>query len=99
MSAHTPGPWELHLDIGYFNSLRVCVPDPTTERGCRAVGEAEILGMPRAEAEANARLMATSPELLAELKTLVAEIERLHLPVPFARLAIATGVIAKAEGR
>jgi hypothetical protein len=62
--AHTPGPWELHLARAGANSVRVCVPDATVARGCRPIAEAEILGVPRLEAEANARLIAQAPELL-----------------------------------
>jgi hypothetical protein len=51
--------------------LRVCVPRPELERGCQAVAEAEILGVPRQEAEANARLIAAAPELLAAIKVMV----------------------------
>src|SRR5258706_14863328 len=65
---YTPGPWELHQDVDGANSVRVCVPDATTDRGCRAVAEAEILGMSRAEAEANARLIAAAPELLEAVR-------------------------------
>ena len=106
-TAHTPGPWELHQNINGVNSLRVCIPDTTVDRGCRPVAEAEILGMDRCEAEANARLIATAPELLALAK----EIEQLvtndsddrgfHLrvvPIRIETVRALRSAIAKAEG-
>ena len=67
MADHTPGPWELHAETHGSNSLRICKP-ANNERGCIAVAEAEILGMLRLEAEANARLIAAAPELLSLLQ-------------------------------
>jgi hypothetical protein len=64
VTTHTPGPWEVHHQLEGANSVHVCVPDRTRPRGCRAIGEAEILGIPRQEAEANARLFAAAPDLL-----------------------------------
>ncbi len=102
MATFTPGPWELHQEIpGGSNSVRVCVPDATAERGCRAVAEAEILRMPRLEAEANARLIAAAPELLDALRAFCGDYESCPLQIPEIHAAYhhALGVIAKAEGR
>ena len=54
---HTPIPWELHTETNGGNSVRICQPDSSQERGCRPVAEAEILGRERKEAEANATLI------------------------------------------
>ena len=70
MTTHTPGPWEPHRGvIGGGNSLRVCKPDATKSRGCFSVAEAETIGIPRRQAEANARLIAAAPDLLAACKS------------------------------
>ena len=72
MTTHTPGPWEPHGGvIGGRNSLLVCKPDATKSRGCRSVAEAETIGIPRLQAEANARLIAAAPDLLAASKALL----------------------------
>ena len=63
---HTQGPWETHQETEGRCSVRICKPD-SSERGCHSIAEAEILGIPRLEAEANARLIAAAPELLAAL--------------------------------
>lgn len=94
MTTHTPGPWVVGeglrgYDFGIVKKIE------NAEIGIADIPE----GVRRGEAEANAVLIAAAPELLAELKTLIAEIVRLHIPVPLARLAMATGIIAKAEGR
>lgn len=102
MSSHTPGPWELHQNIHGVNSVRVCAA--SIERGCRPVAEAEILGMSRLEAEANARVIAAAPELLAAASRAVSVLGGLRdagaLPIDGepVYLALVTA-IANAEGR
>jgi hypothetical protein len=57
---HTPGPWTVHpLSVG------VCDGQHGSDQGCRCLAEAEILEVPRAEAIANARLIASAPDLHA----------------------------------
>lgn len=95
--AHTPGPWTLHQE----GSMRACDGRHDSEDGCRTIAEAEIIGVARAEAEANARLIAAAPELLAALK-----VARCVLKVacgaeaPYIREAFKAidPIIAKAEG-
>lgn len=71
MSKHTPGPW---YAVGYWvehendNVADICTCDP-------AAIEQEHLGRKPAEIEANARLIAAAPNLLAALQALVAEYE------------------------
>ena len=64
----TPGPWETHQSVEGTNSVRVC--KPVGGGLCKAIGEAEVLKMPRLEAEANARLIAAAPEMYEVLKEL-----------------------------
>lgn len=88
-SRHTPGPWQLHRR----GSMRACDGAHDTADGCRTLAEAEILNMPRAEAEANARLIAAAPELLGALQLI-----RQSSGDPVIE-QIAETAIAKAEGR
>ena len=72
---HTPIPWEIHAWADDHNSVRICQPDHSTERGCLPVAEAEILGRDREEAEANAafivRAVNNHTQLLAALEGLM----------------------------
>lgn len=69
MSKHTPGPWWLQADgVGWYVE---CTP----ERGhsvayVRAEVEEDDPDTPDAEKEANARLIAAAPDLLAVLQEL-----------------------------
>lgn len=56
----TPSPWEVHNE----GSVRVCKPSPTHDKGCYQVAEAEILGINRDTAVANAKIIAIAPELI-----------------------------------
>ena len=109
MADHTLGPWELHAETHGSNSLRICKP-ANNERGCIAVAEAEILGMPRLEAEANARfivlavnahedLLAAAMEAESWLASSLTEFNRLTAwaDVKHAR-EILRAAIAKAKG-
>jgi hypothetical protein len=100
--AHTPGPWMLHSE----GSMRACDGRHQSHEGCRTLAEAEIVGIPRSEAEANARLIAAAPELLAALHQAVAII-RVFVDVDDTRwshlrdaaeLQAIEAAIAKAEG-
>jgi hypothetical protein len=91
MSGHTPGPWTLHQP----GSMRACDGRHDTEDGCRTLVEAEIIGVPRPEAEANAKLIAAAPELLQLLK----EVVLTTLPPTSSWVERAHEAIAKAEGR
>jgi len=93
---HTRGPWEVHQVAGDRNSVQVCVPDSSVERGCRTVAEAEILGVPRLEAEANARLIAAAPELLEACKRIVSEDQNGEITI--GAIKDCMSAIKKAEG-
>jgi len=66
MNAHTPGPWEVDHRINII------------EPGKGACVVANVNRHRYANYEANARLIATAPELLAALKEAVLQIEYLH---------------------
>tara|TARA_R100001594_G_scaffold102461_1_gene137177 strand:+ start:192 stop:506 length:315 start_codon:yes stop_codon:yes gene_type:complete len=67
---HTPGPWTVTGPGPYDTESRVTLTvaqDSPTKTQVALVGNAHAL-MTRAEAEANARLIAAAPELLAACK-------------------------------
>lgn len=104
--SHTPGPWMLHAP----GSMRACDGRHGSADGCRTIVEAEIVGVPRPEAEANARLISAAPELLAALKEMADMMEMLWEAVPWGQTfnldakllneapLHAKAAIAKAEG-
>jgi hypothetical protein len=83
---HTPGPWRVYQEKPHYYSVGT---DYANDRGhdCNIVRDVRC--------EANARLMATAPELLTQLKALVVQIEHAGLIVPPG----VSAAIAKAEGR
>lgn len=86
-SQFTPGPWERHDASVYAGSVIVA---------CCPKNHWTAIELPEAEKLANARLIASAPELLAALENLVADWERVHGPVPEDHEARAA--IAKAKG-
>jgi hypothetical protein len=92
MAGHTPGPWRASKSPkdGWF------IVDRDDH-----LAHNLLYGLPDAELEANARLMAAAPELLALCREALAAVEALDEEYPSddrlaARIAAA---IAKAEGR
>ena len=105
MSRHTPGPWDLD--------------DDTMEVFSSAIGQesgwiASVIGndgngrpLPKGEIAANARLIASAPDLLATLKAAADAIDYAQAQVDsendrhnlLVRLVQVQRVIAKAEGR
>ena len=69
MSKHTPGPWE--WDGGGF----VFGPDDSRLRRCPYVAQIRDGGLSEDTLDANARLIAASPDMLAALNGLVGLIE------------------------
>jgi len=79
MSKHTPGPW-FSDDIGDMDDIyRYIVADLTAQGADCVVAKFDlpnpIHAARRQQAEANARLMAAAPDLLAALQALVAELD------------------------
>ncbi|MEN6665525.1 MAG: hypothetical protein ABFD85_16170 [Phycisphaerae bacterium] len=89
MSGHTPGPWVYKGFVvdSDFSGWRVYLP--TKYR--RVI---DVEGTSAAEADANARLIAAAPDLLAALKAVVAFTGAHGGPYADARAAI-----TKAEGK
>ena len=93
-AAHTAGPWEAHVGLDY---VAVVPTDPKVT----AVWVARVFG--GEAAEANARLIAAAPDLLAALNRLVEVCEmqpRISkaFPEPNSPLGMARAAIAKATG-
>jgi hypothetical protein len=86
---HNQGPWEVHYSLANENLASVTTRNREPIAPC--VGE---------NAEANARLIAAAPELLACLKDLLdnAEIDALNEPDLELRCDAARAAILKAEG-
>lgn len=115
MNKHTPGPWRVEFNfVGDFpTKARVCIfaKPKSDEHTATNVGEAEFSADPsgfhvdnRETAEANARLMAAAPDLLAVARH-VQMLRRLGGMLPGVRemldevIADADAAIAKVEGR
>jgi len=96
MGGMSPGPWyvgELGAD-DVIAGARVAAWVYSAE-GKLVATTRQFPGFP--DAEADARLIAMAPDLLAMLQRLVAETSRHH--VPYAALAEARALIARVEGR
>ena len=93
MSAkHTPGPWAILPNTPHF----VRAMHPT--EGMQPIATVYHFN---GELAANARLIASAPELLEALEAVLPDLEHYvatHGPGPDKRLAIARAAIAKAKG-
>lgn len=89
---HTPGPWM--ATVGNRGTLCVISGDAWI-CGELSNGNGEVPG----EAEANARLIASAPELLSALKDLVEAVYEHGTFVPDAPIDQANRIIARAERR
>lgn len=101
MSKHTPGPWWLGRDPSHFGSLTSITGGSDSTGGIRSV--AEVGGLDIDEAEANARLIAAAPDLLAIGKRLVSDVckpgeDMVELQVSRADYEAFKAAIAKAGG-
>ena len=88
---HTPGPWQIVDDV------------PSSAIGYRAILDAEgfIVANPSPMGDANARLIAAAPELLAALQDMAGAYQRHFDVMPVAWQTyddIARAAIAKATG-
>lgn len=68
MSAHTPGPWEA---VSPIRAIGI-TGGPDGRFICHIAGTSEFGVLRSAEADANARLIAAAPDLLAICKSLAA---------------------------
>ncbi len=101
MNKHTPGPWEVEtlLDESEGDALGFPWHDARITSNGRDVCKLYGVGMEYfrdPEQQANARLIASAPDLLAALKHLLDDWERVHGPIPDNHEARAA--ILKAEG-
>lgn len=74
MSKHTPGPWWLGRDPCHYDSLTSISGGSDSNGGIRSV--AEVGGHDVDEAEANARLIAAAPDLLAACEAALVQVTR-----------------------
>ena len=100
---HTPGPWEAVITVcGFWN-----VREPGGISGGRGVATIGFQKIDRSWViddvdEANARLIAAAPELLAALVDCIPDLERFvstQGPGPDRRLEVARAAIARATGK
>lgn len=82
MSAHTPGPWAVWVGEGYDDSIAIAGNPTGALGGMRKLALINLDYRPsRASidrANADARLMAVAPDLLAALTALVGSIDAEH---------------------
>lgn len=89
MSAHTPGPWLAVRDPGHFHSLSTVVAGDVAKTNKRRRMQVEVGGWASpAEQEANTRLIAAAPDLLAALIGVVRVADRATDEFDAARAAI-----------
>jgi len=67
MAEHTPGPWTIDEDAD-INIMGEVVSISILDSNGDSVGEADARDLGRSEAEANARLIAAAPDLLAAIR-------------------------------
>lgn len=98
MAAHTPGPWDYH-ELTRINPRTLHVRNRDISRGVCELSAAKWENTSAEEMEANARLIAAAPDLLAALvkcEDLLAELETGGAENP--ELGIARAAIRKALG-
>jgi hypothetical protein len=107
MSKHTPGPWKLDRDELHYGSLSTVVAGKKSKRFPGYQMFVDVGGLADVnEQEANARLIASAPELLEALKDLLRDIDTIDefainntvLPM-WEDIERAKALVAKAEGR
>lgn len=99
---HTPGNWQVHRWGADDDTFDILVADRLLARLEPVADGPEETPLPVEEIEANARLIAAAPELLAALTIAVNRIEIANRdgdPILSAWLPAARAAIAKAEGR
>lgn len=107
---HTPGPWTIRGAVravgneedGYHDLYCADVIPPHDERWrgtvCGIQSADHISGISKEEAEANTRLIAAAPTVLAELENLIYAVTKGHPEDLEFQLDQARSVIAKARG-
>ena len=95
MSAHTPGPWEFYGDNNYGGTVEI--GPRLTVSVDRADRFDSSMAINREEMEANGRLIAAAPDLLAALEALCPKVLSGTSGMDEA-IAAAESAIAKARG-
>lgn len=103
---HTPGPWEVELDVVRDGDINVFAPDlhPIAMIDCREHPDDDD-DPPREVALANAYLISAAPELLTVLKAAIEHLEycgygdRWEREISRDLPALLNAAVAKAEGR
>lgn len=95
---HTPGPWTGFLDERDNHAAWLIGPSSARPIVAAVAADAEC-GLTGSTVEANARLIAAAPELLAALHALTDEVAQWHVRGDGAEYDMALDAIAKAEGR
>jgi hypothetical protein len=91
MSKHTPGPWFHKTDFGQVGSVETADGD--------VIAQAQSLGpLDHERRNANARLIAAAPDLLAALKLVLEDAREFFPTVSAQAITAAEAAIAKAEG-
>lgn len=96
--SHTPGPWT-RITCHYRDYRTVIEIDQQTETDSRTIATLETSSTPDPVMQANARLIAAAPDLLSELKNIVASNMGHPGGVTVSALDPARATIAKAEGK
>lgn len=91
MSKHTPGPWAFNEAERKILATNVWIAKTPTLTAAASPSVCE-------EVNANNRLIAAAPELLAAAKILVEHIDSVEIDHSFAGLGTLRDVIKKAEG-
>ena len=107
MSKHTPGPWQIY-DCEFAVRVGIEGGNKTSVITFGAKGDySGVWGKTTEQAEANARLIASAPELLEALKGAIAELylihskygDREHAKDCCCAIRHGEEIIAKAEGK
>lgn len=96
--SHTPGPWRVE-DVGIDDSIAIMSGPAAEYRWLATASPDPSRGIDWDQTQANARLIAAAPELLRELKELMALVAAEYPQQQRVWLANALAAIAKAEGR
>jgi hypothetical protein len=94
--AHTPGPWKFHGGWG----MCVTLDEPIPISGARSIANCSQSWISPSQCEANAKLIAAAPDLLAALQEIRGELCRRHSPMVVEMdYAYINNAINKAIGR
>lgn len=76
LNAHTPGPWKTYRGAVWSTHESVSGPVTKGMRTNHVCAISERLKMPDGEREANARLIAAAPDMLAALEAIISQMDQ-----------------------